>query len=416
MQLKTLSENSPVSSKKMGGKRGKRKTDSEETATVEELATNENLTVDETKENGVENGAKIEVSPKKHCSKATKESKLNGDQSFTPRRSRRKASESSVQSDVPSILPKKRNSPSIGSLTEETTEPPIVPTVPTVAAASATPTTTGGTKRKNSESGKTEAMSVADRIKLLSHDQNQKSTPPRTDSVLQLLLQGLNSKDKRILESVLERADDELINDTVKRLPLEAVLPLLEILHHYIQGKVSLVFSHGKWLKAVLQHHTSQIMSSPECEEILASMNTVIEGRTRNYAKILQLRGKLEMMVKQVQDQDDQFQPELNQASKEALLVYQDDSSDDLNDKLDEMLLPASDTDNDDWDTNEAADAESSDEALEDVVEVEDDNDDDIDDDDSDQDQVEVEDMVQVNGVKDGNEDSASDMDAEDDF
>ena len=48
-------------------------------------------------------------------------------------------------------------------------------------------------------------------------------------------------------------------------------------------------------------------MSSPECEEILASMNTVIEGRTRNYAKILQLRGKLEMMVKQVQDQDGEF-------------------------------------------------------------------------------------------------------------
>merc|ERR1711899_486152 len=370
-----------------------------------------------TKENGVENGAKIEVSPKKHCSKTTKESKLNGDQSFTPRRSRRKASESSVQSDVPSVLPKKRNSPSIGSLTEET-EPPIVPTVPTVAAASATPTTTGGTKRKNSESGKTEAMSVADRIKLLSHDQNQKSTPPRTDSVLQLLLQGLNSKDKRILESVLERVDEELINDTVKRLPLEAILPLLETLHHYIQGKTPLVFSHGKWLKAVLQHHTSYIMSSPECEEILTSMNTIIEARTRNYSKILQLKGKLDMIVKQIntQDEDDRFQPELNQASKEALLVYQDDSSDDLNDKLDEMLLPASDTDNDDWDTNEAADAESSDEALEDVVEVEDDNDDDIDDDDSDQDQVEVEDMVQVNGVKDGKEDSASDMDAEDDF
>ena len=161
-----------------------------------------------------------------------KESKLNGDQSFTPRRSRRKASESSVQSD-PSVLPRKRSSPSIGSLTEET-EPPVVPTE-TVAATSVASSTTGGTKRKNSESGKTEAMSVADRIKLLSHDQNQKSTPPRTDSVFQLLLQGLNSKDKRILESVLERVDEELINDTVKRLPLEAILPLLETLHHYIQ-------------------------------------------------------------------------------------------------------------------------------------------------------------------------------------
>ena len=92
-----------------------------------------------------------------------------------------------------------------------------------------------GTKRKTSESGKTEAMSVADRIKLLSHEQNQKSTPPRTDSVLQLLLQGLNNKDSRILGSVLERADDELVKNTVKRLPLEAVVPLLEVLHHYIQ-------------------------------------------------------------------------------------------------------------------------------------------------------------------------------------
>ena len=93
-----------------------------------------------------------------------------------------------------------------------------------------------GTKRKTSESGKTEAMSVADRIKLLSHEQNQKSTPPRTDSVLQLLLQGLNNKDTRILESVLERADDELVKNTVRRLPLEAVVPLLEVLHHYIQA------------------------------------------------------------------------------------------------------------------------------------------------------------------------------------
>jgi hypothetical protein len=92
-----------------------------------------------------------------------------------------------------------------------------------------------GTKRKTSESGKNEVMSMADRLKLLSHDQNQKSTPPRTDSVLQLLLQGLHNKDRKILESVLDRADDDLINNTVRRLPFEAVVPLVEELQHYIQ-------------------------------------------------------------------------------------------------------------------------------------------------------------------------------------
>jgi len=409
MQLKTISENSPVSSLKMvRTKRGKRKTDETEEIAVETLESNDTSSVDEMKENELKNGAKIDVSPKKLCnSKETKEPKLNGDQTFTPRRSRRKASESSVQSEQSAVVKnRKRSPPSIGSLAEEQSE-----IQPNGEAETHTATSGGGTKRKNSESGKTDAMSVADRIKLLSHDQNQKSTPPRTDSVLQLLLQGLNSKDKRILESVLERVDEELINDTVKRLPLEAILPLLETLHHYIQGKTPLVFSHGKWLKAVLQHHTSYIMSSPECEEILTSMNTIIEARTRNYSKILQLKGKLDMIVKQIntQDEDDRFQPELNQASKEALLVYQDDSSDELNDKLDEMLLPASDTDNDDWDTNnDAVEADSSDAEADDVVEV-------LDEDDSDDnDNLEESDqeLVQVNGINDDHE--SSDMDADD--
>ena len=100
-----------------------------------------------------------------------------------------------------------------------------------------------GTKRKTSQSSKTDAMSMADRLKLLSTDQNApSSTPPRTDSVLQLLLQGLNNKDRKILESVLERADDEQINNTVKRLPIEAIVPMLEELQHHIQVKIKLIY------------------------------------------------------------------------------------------------------------------------------------------------------------------------------
>ena len=95
---------------------------------------------------------------------------------------------------------------------------------------------------------------------------------------------------------------DKIGNDTL-------ILNNLYLL--FFQGKTPLVFSHGKWLKAVLHHHTSHIMSSPECEEILTSMNTIIEARTRNYNKILQLRGKLEMIVKQVNTQDEQGELEI---------------------------------------------------------------------------------------------------------
>ena len=53
-----------------------------------------------------------------------KEAKLNGDQPFTPRRSRRKASESSVQSEQSAVVKDRKQSPapSIGSIAEDQSE------------------------------------------------------------------------------------------------------------------------------------------------------------------------------------------------------------------------------------------------------------------------------------------------------
>ena len=49
------------------------------------------------------------------------------------------------------------------------------------------------------------------------------------------LLQGLHGKDSRILNSVLDRADEELIDNTVRRLPTESVVPLVTTLQKYIK-------------------------------------------------------------------------------------------------------------------------------------------------------------------------------------
>ena len=212
----------------------------------EQLTEITELTSPKLKETSVEEPMEISDLKKKRRSSKKSPSKVqdsmiknmitavNGaqDSNGTPKRSSRKTSESHEER-VPSPSPevnhrggRKASESSVGSnrKNSESFDPPPASEKPSA-----------GTKRKNSESGKTEALSVADRIKLLSHEQNQKATPPRTDSVLQLLLQGLNNKDSKILETVLERADDELIRNTVKRLPIEAVVPLLEVLHHYIQ-------------------------------------------------------------------------------------------------------------------------------------------------------------------------------------
>lgn len=66
---------------------------------------------------------------------------------------------------------------------------------------------------------------------------DEKSKVPRSDNVAQLLIQGIHSKDKNILRTVLTKRDENVIRNTVKRLSVAAIVPLIEELNSYIQGK-----------------------------------------------------------------------------------------------------------------------------------------------------------------------------------
>lgn len=53
--------------------------------------------------------------------------------------------------------------------------------------------------------------------------EDQPVVNPRTDSMVHLLLQGLQSGDKSMLNAVIFRNDPAVIDNTVRRLPLDAV-------------------------------------------------------------------------------------------------------------------------------------------------------------------------------------------------
>lgn len=63
---------------------------------------------------------------------------------------------------------------------------------------------------------------------------------PKVDNVAQLLVQGLHSKDKSIMRSVLCDKDEMVIRNTVKRLPMPVIVPLVEELNRLIQGKTGM--------------------------------------------------------------------------------------------------------------------------------------------------------------------------------
>lgn len=135
---------------------------------------------------------------------------------------------------------------------------------------------------------------------MLSRETEHITTPPRTDSLLHLLLQGLHNRDKKILDSVLDRADIELIDKTVCKLPVEGVIPLINELQHYIKGRGMVNQSHAKWLRSVLQHHSSYLMSSAHCDELLGPIVAMLQARTKHYAPLINLKGKLDVMTRQI--------------------------------------------------------------------------------------------------------------------
>jgi len=210
------------------------------------------------------------------------------------------------------------------------------------------PAATGklGKRQKSHNNGAVDSLPVEERLALLSSQTGSGKAPPRTDTLAQLLVQGLHGKDGRILDSVLDRADDELIDNTVRRIPAEAVVPLVTTLQKYVKGRGMVNSSHAKWLRSVLTLHTGFLVSVPDCQDLLGPVYALLEARTNAYSSVLQLRGKLDLVIKQKSGRTEDAAVD---ADQEALLVYQDESSDELSDVLDDLLVPGSDTD-DNWD------------------------------------------------------------------
>jgi len=57
---------------------------------------------------------------------------------------------------------------------------------------------------------------------------------------------------------------------------------------------------HAKWLRAVLQHHSAFLMSNPACQELLGPLMAMLEARTKHHGAILRLKGKLDIVTKQI--------------------------------------------------------------------------------------------------------------------
>ncbi|XP_067883786.1 WD repeat-containing protein 43 [Heterodontus francisci] len=171
---------------------------------------------------------------------------------------------------------------------------------------------------------------------------------PQTDSFAVLLVQGLESSDSSILNKVLQTKKDSLIKATIARLPVPAVVPLLQEITRRLQGHPYSAVLMVKWLKAVFTLHASYLSTLPNLVPQLGVLYQLMESRVKTLQKLSRLHGKLYLLVTQVAASEKvQDVSSVNQTAK---LVYEEESSDDENSE-DELMADQESDEN--WEEDE---------------------------------------------------------------
>ncbi|XP_076100373.1 WD repeat-containing protein 43-like [Mytilus galloprovincialis] len=171
-------------------------------------------------------------------------------------------------------------------------------------------------------------MSMEERLNAISVDHPSHPTrePPQADTLARLLTQGLQSQDKKLINNVLMQASEKVVQNTVRKLPIQAIIPLVQELssrmHTHAQSSSKIL----RWIKTLLTIHTSYLMTFPDMVENLSTLYQMMDSRTMMFNKLSRLQGKLDLVLSQVTAQD---QPEVETESLEQpLLMYQEESSD----------------------------------------------------------------------------------------
>ncbi|XP_046371992.2 WD repeat-containing protein 43-like [Haliotis rufescens] len=200
-------------------------------------------------------------------------------------------------------------------------------------------------KRQNSVG----ELTMEERLHAISLDKSDTrggaTAPPTAESVVHLLTQALQSKDKKLLSTVLHRSSEKVIQKTIRKLPIVCVLPLVHELSKRMEGHPQSASKSVKWLKTVMAVHTSYLMTFPEIVDKLSSLYQMMDARVSMFTKLSRLQGKLDLVLTQITSHDQEDEEDAGK-SQQPLLLYQDESSDE--DFPMEDILPSGS--GEDWD------------------------------------------------------------------
>jgi len=172
------------------------------------------------------------------------------------------------------------------------------------------------------------------------------------ESIVHLLIQGLRSNDKSLLESALFVKDERTIDNTVSRLPLQSIIMLVRKLIRLSQDRTLVSSVSAKWLSAVLRIHSSLLLANPDVLETFLPLENVLSTRLNNFEQL----GLLEFKLKAVVDSLN-FEKQDKEKEQDALLVYNDSDDEDKRTTDEEALLTYNESNSEDQSTSDEEEA-----------------------------------------------------------
>eukprot|EP01128_Nolandella_sp_AFSM9_P010249 TRINITY_DN704_c1_g2_i1.p1 TRINITY_DN704_c1_g2~~TRINITY_DN704_c1_g2_i1.p1 ORF type:complete len:635 (+),score=145.25 TRINITY_DN704_c1_g2_i1:115-1905(+) len=167
-------------------------------------------------------------------------------------------------------------------------------------------------------------LSFADRLQKRYPQQSQQ---PTVESLEKILNQALKTKDKDLLATVFQTTDVTIVSKTVQKLSPTYILPLLQVVVEKFQSSPATTSQLVLWINAVVSTHLSYIVTIPNLSVTLAPLYSLIQSRLAVYQDVLKLKGRLDLMVTQINQQRENTQ--LTLTSNTPLAVYRDGMEED---------------------------------------------------------------------------------------
>ncbi|KAI9276307.1 WD40-repeat-containing domain protein [Sporodiniella umbellata] len=164
------------------------------------------------------------------------------------------------------------------------------------------------------------------------HKKNKKKAlvTPAAGSLQTVLVQALHSDDKSLLEACLQFNKRDVIETTIRRLPTEYLIPLLQDLITRFQEKPNRASVLLIWIQSILLIHTAYLMTVPNLVGKLSNFYQALDTRLSVFPKLLALRGRLDVIQNQVSVQaySTLNDKELERAQVAETIYVEEDSDD----------------------------------------------------------------------------------------